>query len=80
MHVFMYRSKVIEKQETIIRIPMRHQGVTHRAALAEQRKEVSEHTLEIIFELLGQANYIYSLASVPACSLTSPLQADLAHI
>ena len=27
--------------------------------------------------VLGQANYIYSLASAPACCLASPLQADL---
>jgi len=29
---------------------------------------------------LGQANYIYSLVSLPACLLASPFQADLTQI
>ena len=33
-----------------------------------------------VYLALGQAKYIYSLASVPACLLASPLQADLAEI
>ena len=38
------------------------------------------HLTSGLIPLLGQAKYICSLASAPACLLASPLQADMGQI